>query len=275
MALIVCGVDGSTPARAAARLSAALARRLNLGLVLEHALPRAGDRSAALAMLEELRSDLDLPTARLRVDTGPASERLATAGLGAALLVVGGANGRADRARLGGSLRASLVRRSPCPVAVVPAVPRLGGSEVICGVRDCADVATATVATRLAGALRLPLTLLHVLPAAVGHDARSAPRPGVLDRPWDHEAAYRLLEVVAKAVGGTPTLRVAHGTAGRRLAHEASAADAGLLVVGAPTRGRLQATLTGSASAHLIYRSPRPLIVCCSASASGLPRTLC
>jgi len=49
MAAIVCGVDGSAPSRAAARLSAALARRLGLALVLEHALSRAGDRVDAQA----------------------------------------------------------------------------------------------------------------------------------------------------------------------------------------------------------------------------------
>jgi len=273
MARIVCGVDHSTPARAAARLSAALARRLRLGLVLAHALPRSGDRSAALAMLEELRGELDVPTACLRVEIGPAPERLARAGTGAALVVVGGADGRADRARLGGSVRASLIRRAPCPVAVVPAVPRLGGSEVICGVRDWADVATASIATGLAGALDLALTLVHVLPTAVGPREASA-SPGVLDRPWDHESAQRLLEVVASAVGGTPSLRVEHGIAGRRLAHEATAADAGLLVVGPPTRGRLEAALSGSASSHLIHRCRRPLVVCCGAPAPVLPRAV-
>ena len=110
MAAIVCGVDRSPPARAAARLSAALARRLGLDLVLAHALPPAGNRSDALTMLDELRRELELPTARLRVDIGPASERLATASRDAALVVIGGADGRTDRTRFAGSLRASLAR---------------------------------------------------------------------------------------------------------------------------------------------------------------------
>jgi nucleotide-binding universal stress UspA family protein len=270
MAAVVCGVDGSAPARAAARLSAAIARRLGLELVLDHALPRAGDRVGAVRMLEELRRDLDVPTVRLRVDVGSAAERLTAASQAAALVVVGGANGQADRTTFGGSVRAALARHARCPVAVVPAVPNLGGSQVICGVRDWADVATATVATRFAGALGLPLLLMHVLPPAAGRGEALSASP-LLERPWDHDTAYRLLELVADAVGGTPSLRVEPGTAARRLAHEAMARKAGLLVVGAPARGRLGAALTGSVSAHLMRRSQRPLVVCCGAAVPGLP----
>ncbi len=212
-------------------------------------------------MLEELGAQLDMPTAHLRVDVGPAAECLEAASRDATLLVVGGANGRTAFA---GGLRASLVRRARCAVAVVPAVPRLGGGEVICGVRDWADVATAAEANRLAHALGLRLVLMHVLPPTAGH---GEPPSGMFERPWGHEAAYRLLDVVAEAVGGAPTLRVEHGAAGPRLAQEAAADEAGFLVVGAPTRGRLAAALTGSASSHLMRRSPRPLLVC-----SGLPR---
>jgi nucleotide-binding universal stress UspA family protein len=131
---------------------------------------------------------------------------------------------------------------------------------VVCGVRDWADVSTAGVAARLARGLGLPLTLTHVLPAAVGH--REAPATGVLDRPWDHDAALSLLEAVAAAVGGAASLRVLHGTAGRQLAQEAEAAEAAFLVVGASTRRRLGALLTGSTSTYLVSRSRRPLVVC-------------
>jgi nucleotide-binding universal stress UspA family protein len=259
MAAIVCGVDGSPPARAAARLSAALARRLGLDLVLEHALRPTERRSDALTMLDELRRELEMPAAGLRVDVGPAAERLATASRHAAFVVVGGADGQADLMSFDGSVRAALARDARCPVVVVPAVPRLGGSEVICGVRDSADVATAAFADCFARALGLPLVLMHILPLAGGGGEAM---PVGLERPWDHEAAYRLLELVASTVGGTPSLRVELGAAGRRLAHEATAREAGLLVVGAPTRGRLVAALTGSTSAHLMRRSQRPLVVC-------------
>ena len=271
MAAIVCGVDGSAASRAAARLSAALARRLGLALVFDHALPSAGDRADVLAMLEELRRDLDVPTARLRVDIGRAAERLTAASRDAALVVVGGADDQADRMSFGGSVRAALARDARCPVAVVPAVPRLGGRKVICGVRDWADVATATAAHRFADALGLPLLLMHILPPAAGRGEAPSTLP-LVARPWDHDAAYRLLEAVAETVGGAPTLSVELGSAGRRLAREAAAGEAGLVVVGAPTRGRLGAALTGSASAHLMRRSQRPLVICRGAAAPGLPQ---
>src|SRR5262245_5475742 len=123
---VVCGVDGSPPARAAARLGAALAGRLELGLVLVHALRDAGRRDAAAALLEDLRAELAVPHARLRVDAGPVADRLAAAADGAALLALGG--GPASRARV----RAALARCAPCPLAVVPPVPRLGGEAVVC-----------------------------------------------------------------------------------------------------------------------------------------------
>ena len=229
--------------------------------------------SDALTMLDELRRELEVPTARLRVDIGPASEQLTTASRGAALVVVGGADGQADRMKFGGSVRASLARNARCPVVVVPAVPRLGGREVICGVRDWADVATATVARRLAGALGLPLLLMHILPPAAGRDEARRDHAGRARAslgPRDRVSAARARRgrcrrhaVPAWSNRGPP---VAGWRTRRRLA------SAGLLVVGAPTRGRLGAALTGSASAHLMRRSQRPLVICCGASVPGLPQ---
>jgi nucleotide-binding universal stress UspA family protein len=246
---LVCGFDGSVPARAAARLGAALAGRLGLGLVLVHAVDRAGRRSEAMIQLRELQGRLAVPGARLQVELGPPAERLAAAAHDAAFLVVGAAEHRAG-------VRAALARRAPCPLAVVPAVPRLGGASVLCGVRDWADVDTATVAARLARALGLPLTLTHVL-SPVG-----APDPGLFGRPWDDESAHRLLDAVAGAVHAAAARRVVSGAAGPVLAREAAAAQAGMLVVGAPLRGRLGAALSGSASGYLMRHTRRPLIVC-------------
>jgi nucleotide-binding universal stress UspA family protein len=262
-ASVVCGVDHSIPSRAAARLAVALAGRLGLELVFVHALEAADQRAAARSRLRALRLELEVPDAHLHVDVGRPAELLAEAAGEADLLVIGGAGGDPSRVGLGGGVRASLARGAPCPLAVVPATPRLGGAAVICGVRDWADVAAAAVATRLARALGLPLTLVHVLPNAVGRGATpSRPSPFDLDRPWDYDAAQRLLEVVAETVGATASLRVERGHAGRLLAREAAIADAGLLVVGAPSHGRLGAALAGSATAHLMRRCLRPVVVC-------------
>lgn len=260
---IVCGVDHSIAARAAARLSAALARRLGLPLVLVHAASTRTDRDVARSLLTELKSRLDAPDATLHVDAGPASDLLLDAADHATLLAVGGPSETARCPVLGSRVRAALARRAPCPQVVVPPVHRLGGIEVICGVRDWADVATAEVAVLLARALRLELTLIHVLPVAAGSGWRAtAPDVGLLARPWDDHAAHRLLEAVATAVGAAPATRVAYGPAGQTLAREAAERDAAILVIGAPLYGVVGSTLTGSASTHLLRRTRRPLLVC-------------
>jgi len=115
---------------------------------------------------------------------------------------------------------------------------------------------------------------MNILPPAAGpREALSAQPLVALGRSWDHETARRLLEVVANTVGGTPSLHVEPGAAGRRPAFEATAREARLLVVGTPTRGRLGAALIGSATAHLRRTSQRPLVICCGASTPGLPQT--
>jgi nucleotide-binding universal stress UspA family protein len=262
---IVCGVDGSRSSRAAARLSAAIARRLGLALVLEHALRDVRGRRDALAMLERLRRELEVPAADVCVEVGPAAARLAAASRSAALVAVGGG----ERMPFARSVRGSLSRSAHCPVVVVPAVRRLGGRQVVCGVRDWADVETAVTARQFADALELPLVLMHVLPRGAGCGEATLPVTA-LERPWDHESAHRLLEAVAGEVGGVAAVRVEVGTAGPWLAREAAARDAGLLLIGAPTHGRVGAALNGSASAHLIKRCQRPLIVCRGAGVPSL-----
>ena len=142
-------------------------------------------------------------------------------------------------------------------------------APIVCGVRDWADVATVEVAASLALALGRELTLIHVLPAS-GWRA-PAPGAGLLEPPWDDDAAYRLLDAVAAAAGAvTATRVVAYGPPGRTLAREAAERDAAALVIGGPTYGLVGSALTGSASTHLLYRAPGPLVVCPSAgSASG------
>jgi nucleotide-binding universal stress UspA family protein len=138
---------------------------------------------------------------------------------------------------------------------------RFSGREVVCGVRDWADVAAAEFAARLAHALGLELTLIHVLPARASW-TESGPGDGVLNRPWDDAGAHRLLDAVATAVGAAADRCVAYGAAGQTLAREAAERDAALLVIGPPSRGVVGSALAGSASAHLVRHTGRPLIVC-------------
>jgi nucleotide-binding universal stress UspA family protein len=209
---IVCGVDGSSAARAAVRLSAALAGRLGVSLVVADATGRDAGR------------------------------RLLEAADGAALLA------------LGRPVRAAVARRAPCPLLVVPPVPRLGGTSVVCGVRDWADVATAEVAAWLAFELGLELALVCIVPPG--------PDDGPFEPPWDDVAAYHLLDGVAATVGAAPKTHVAYGAPGPSLAREAIERNAAALVIGAPRYGLVGSTLTGSASIHLLRRTRRPLMVC-------------
>ena len=237
-ASIVCGVDGSVPARAAVRLGAALADHLGSELRLVH----VGDPVAGTVLLAKVHARVGAPTATLRVDEGHAADRLVAAGRDADLLLVGGGDGAPWRGRL----RGTLVRRAPCPVVVVPPVPSLGGRRVVCGVRDLADAVTAELAAELAAQLGLPLTLVHVLTPASGPPAAA----GVVDRPWDEGDALRLLE---RFVGGGAA-RVVRGGTARELARVAAFERAALLVVGAPRHA-------ASPVACLLRRSSRPLVV--------------
>jgi nucleotide-binding universal stress UspA family protein len=252
---IVCGVDHSIAACAAARLSAALARRLGLPLVLVHAASAAAGCDAARSRLTTLRNRLDAQDAIVHVDVGPASDVLVDAAEHATLLCLGGPGERARCRVLGGRTRIALARRAPCPQLVVPPVHQLGGAEIVCGIRDWADVSTAQVAVSLARALRLDLTLTHVVSAA-------SPGVGPIDPPWDDDAARRLLDAVAAAVGVTPATRVRYGPPGQTLEREASEREAAILVIGAPVYGRVGSALAGSASTHLLHRTRRPLAVC-------------
>jgi nucleotide-binding universal stress UspA family protein len=261
---IVCGVDRSVGARAAARLSAALARRLSLPLVLVHAVSARSGRAAARRLLAEIERDLDLRDATLHVGLGRAPDVLLDVSEGAALVAVGGSGKPALCP--GGRLRTVLARRARCPQLVVPPVRPLEGTTVVCGIRDWADVATAEVAVSLALPLGLELTLVHVL-AGPGRGSASS----VLGPPGDEEDAHRLLESVASAVGAAPTTRVAHGPAAQTLARLAAEHGAAALVIGAPVYGVVGSALAGSAASHLLRRTRRPLVVCPAAQRAAWP----
>jgi len=135
MAAIVCAVDGSPPPElfGCRPCVHAQAGRLHLELAAELVEHREGVRAVSRMGQRVLEH---------RVEPEPAREGRA-----------GGANGQPHRTRFTGSLRASLVRTARRPVAAVPAVPRLGGREVIDRMHDWADAPAATVAHRFAGAL--------------------------------------------------------------------------------------------------------------------------
>jgi nucleotide-binding universal stress UspA family protein len=274
---VVCGVDGSRHAWAAAHLASDLARRLGLGLELVH-VSGAGEASD-LSRARSLRDDLcrglgrgDLP---LRLETGRVGERLLAVAGGAAMLVVGTRGNGALRRALLGSVSVAVTRRPPVPVVVVPpgAVNAYGRPQaqggIVCAVRDDADVAVAHAAAHLATRLHETLTLVHVVaPAQVPISAAGGAPPAMLPpRTADQVAAARqVVEDIARRVqfnaDGRARVRVLEGPVGPQLTRIADLTDAALVAVGSSERGALTAALAGSASRYVMRRGAQPVIVC-------------
>jgi nucleotide-binding universal stress UspA family protein len=120
---IVCGVDDSESAKAAARVARGLSAQLGARLLFVCALDDGssdGEMSAVAARLHSLAegaTNVDCG-ADWRVEVGhPAERLLAVAEKEAANLIVVGSTG--PRSSLIGSIWAEVSRRAPCPVVVV------------------------------------------------------------------------------------------------------------------------------------------------------------
>jgi nucleotide-binding universal stress UspA family protein len=139
--VLLCCVDDSDEARVAARVAGALARQLDLEVLLLHVATEASasgvgvvppgeerlvesDRQAGAAFLCAVAGEAGLPDAtELRVEPGAtaAKAREVAEEAGAAFAVIGcHGNGGGDGASLG-SFCSELAGSSPCPVVVVPA----------------------------------------------------------------------------------------------------------------------------------------------------------
>lgn len=276
--------------------AAACARRLEVPLVLLHAMPppapALGRRPETLAdaqrreaesFLQRLRTRVRASSADISVQSGPAAEHLVAEAEDGMIVVATRGQG-AIRATLLGSVSGELATHAPAPVAVVPPEVDQGGASLdgrslVCGVEDDADAPAARFAARLAAAFDLTLTLTHVIPPVIEpweeHHA-DVPGRSVVARPGDEQAAYSLLETAAAEVAvDAPEgarLRVVEGSAGSALARLAVEEDAALVVVGKPRQGRLGA-FAGSTSRHLMRRGTRPVVVCPRAEVpAGLQR---
>jgi len=295
---VVCGVDDSVHARAAARLAAALAERFELPLVLVHAVTaavpsrrgpagpdvvprfedlRVRELDAARRLEEEMRRELGARQLRVDIRRGPAAPCIAAVAdeENAALVVVGCRGAGALSAAVLGSVTDEIVGSAPCPVVVVPpAVAETGaapltGESVLCGVQRSDDLACAQVAHELARGLGVRLSLAHVLPRSA--DAAALTPAGVMPatlaargvtREGAACAALRRLRDRLPACGATD-LRVRRGDPGAQLAELAVAEDAMLVVTGARRwRGPLRAALLGSTSRQLACAGRRPVVLC-------------
>lgn len=283
---IVCGIDDSTHARAAARLTFALAERLSLRPVLVHAVRgtvpplmpvmphrvplERGElvlaaREAGERLLAEVSAEATGSDVRVRVEAGRPAERLVAAAEeeDAALVVVGTHGDGVGRATLLGSVSLATVRGAPCPVVVVPpgmAVAEgapLAGERVLCGVESADDAGCALLAARLADDLDLPLTLAHILRAehvgAAAPPATSSPREG---------EGRAVLRAVTEIVPGAPDRRLCTGDPAEELDALAARERAAMVVVGTRGYGPLRSALLGSVSRRLACHGSRPLMVC-------------
>jgi nucleotide-binding universal stress UspA family protein len=297
---VVCGLDHSDHARAVAGTATVLAKRLELRLVLVHAVPanvpplapvwphRAPDErgeirrraiDAGWRLVEGFVNAAGLTQAVGRVESGLPAECLrGVAAEEAADYIVLGTRGEgAGRAALMGSVSLTTIQTTACPVVVVPPSCRgLGGvlthaRSILCGIADRHDTNPLRVAARLAAATDLPL-----LPAHVVDDEDEVADDKVSARS-DELLADVLIDVLATSQPANPTPAVAGGSGlltavGRpvirasdpaeQLVQLAAESRAALLVVGTRGRGPLRSALLGSVSRSVACRGGVPVVIC-------------
>jgi nucleotide-binding universal stress UspA family protein len=272
---IVVGVDDSKGARDAARVAAAISKRIDAPLIFVHV---AADELAFPH--GDVASFGSEPVVRLEL--GDPAERLAAVASeeGAEMLVVGSRGRGALAAALLGSVSRELVATSTCPVLVVPpdaAVPKVHRpgrwfrrGSVLCGIDGSAEShEAARAASRLAWQMDDRLVLGHVYrPATLWSEAGLARRYslGPLASQW--KAGLKRLEVAAAELEKLPEpeLSLEAGDPVEELTRIAIRERAELLVVGSHERGRLRTALEGSAGGALAASAPVPVLVVPSAA---------
>lgn len=274
-ASLVCGVDHSSGARAAARFAGDLADRLATRVVLVHAvqppLPQsepgmaAGTtavgapnwevldqlRAAGADLLEELSREL---SASLEVVTelkvGDASDVVAAAAehYGAEFLLVGSRGLGSVGALILGSVSLRLAVHAPCPTVVVPeSADTIGDGPILCAVDDseAARTAASTAAT-LSERLNASLVLVHV---------------GAENAPAGHEG--ELLARLATGIGlrSSAETALARGDPAAAIVEAAATYGAAMIVIGSRGRGALASAVLGSVSSAVATHSPRAVMV--------------
>jgi nucleotide-binding universal stress UspA family protein len=268
---IVCGVDQSPGARAAAEFAATLAQQLGSRLVLVHAvqppvphrdigMPDAWDefslleqlRDAGAELVEKLEQELAPKcevTTVVRVGGG-ASEVISTvAAEEAAEFVVVGARGLGSLGKfLLGSVSLRLATDAPCPSVLVPeSGGTLGGGPIMCAV-DESEHSRRAVATAAMLAERLDTKLLLV--HAAQEDASSS---------RGEELLARL--VVESGLGTSVERIVLRGDPAEAIVKAADAHGAAMIVIGSRGRGALASAVLGSVSSAVATQSTCPVTV--------------
>jgi nucleotide-binding universal stress UspA family protein len=222
------------------------------------------DRELREQVSSPLAEGMDVP---LVVGEGdPVSEILAQAKAMPADLVVMSTHGRSgfDRLTLG-SVAYKVLRKSPCPVLVVPAQPAgpearfEGYRRVICATDFSEDSARALdFALSIAERAGSRLTLAHVVEVAENPEVVDGDSPlAVVRRERMEKARERLRGLVAAHEGLGPALdeTVRLGRPYTELLALAKEAEADLLVLGVRGRGAIDLTLFGSTTTQVVRRA--------------------
>jgi nucleotide-binding universal stress UspA family protein len=276
---IVCGVDGSGGGWRAASVAAGLARKLDLAAVLVHTregrdgFPLSGPRGLrharrtrkrARAMADELRFPAGI---EFRVRTGDAARELVLVAEqeDAELVVVASGRRGPGSAVLLGGVASALMRRSPCPVVIVPRDgPPPSDAEltrsVVCPIESReVDLQVLRLASDLASRLRTSLHAVHGYEQNGASPAGATPAAG-LGIEELHDAAERklALALAAAEVDARPhVLALLTADALLRVAER----QAGMIVVGAPGPREADSVIGRHAALPVVADARRPVVV--------------
>jgi nucleotide-binding universal stress UspA family protein len=293
---IICGLDDSAEALAAARLAAMLARCVDAPLVLVHAIPavyandgwmvlgafpdgalydgQERERRKGDALLQGVIGRLHLgDEMQILLPVGDAATALLAAAAAArarALIVGARGHGRVHRAVLG-SVSGRVTASAPCPVVVVPHdmandLPLMDG-PILCGVDGSAHAERgAAAAAAAAERLGRELVLVHVLPSALAAVPVGGAGAAVESTALEEAArkdAWALLAATAGRVRVPARLITerATGTIASTLSELARREGATCLTIGSRGRGPVRSALLGSVSASAAVQSPCPVVV--------------
>lgn len=278
---VVCGIDGSPAAFAAAMLAREIAQRVELPFEVLHASsahPEAVLLARARALQDGLGQELGAD-ALLRVEIGDPEARLIEASRQARLLVIATRDRGAVRRALRGSVTSRVTRFAAAPVLVVPrravkdGVACFGDGSVVCAVGGVRDLPCAATAACWARELGRPLLLAHVVPPRrLPATAVGMPHPAVLATNSERLAeGRRMLDEIACAIAPVAPrvcgTRVLSGSVARHLARLADEEEAAFVGVGRPNSISLATGFRRSPATHLLRRARCPVMVCPSPDA--------
>lgn len=198
---------------------------------------------------------------------GPVVAGILAAGheMGADLIVMG-THGRGGFERLAlGSITEKVLRKSPCPVLVVPAredaAVRTGPlTRVVCATDFSEPSMQAVAWARIfVGEAHHALSLVTVIDWPFGET--HGPDPVTeLRHNLEQEAATALQRIAAECGVVSAELVVRRGRAGRELLLYAAEAHAELIVLGVSGRGAINRALLGSTAHQVLRDAPCPVL---------------